>query len=118
MTTRITRDVLEGFLNCKYKGYLKLIGEQGNRSAYEAMLVAAKAEVRLKAIDKIVAHHRADEVARNIPLTAASLKAGSLFIADTLLEDGLLSLHFDGLTVALGGQVADHLLRVLPKGRP
>jgi predicted RecB family nuclease len=97
MTTKITRDVLEGYLNCKYKGYLKLAGEYGTRSDYEVMLVAAREEVRLKAIEKILARHQEGEVARTIPLTAAALKARPLFVLDALLEDEVVSFHFDGL---------------------
>src|SRR4051794_26524320 len=97
MTSKITRDVLEGYLNCRYKGFLKLAGEQGTRSDYEAMLMAARDEVRRKAIEKILDRHQADEVARNIPLTAAALKAGPLFILDAALEDDVVSLHIDGL---------------------
>ena len=34
----ITREVIEGYLNCKNKGHLKLKGEQGTKSDYEAMM--------------------------------------------------------------------------------
>jgi hypothetical protein len=34
MATKITRDVIESYLNCKYKGHLKLAGQQGTRSDY------------------------------------------------------------------------------------
>jgi predicted RecB family nuclease len=97
MTAKITRDVLEGYLNCKTKGHLKLAGEQGTRSDYESLLVERRDEVRLQAIDKIAARHQADQVARNIPLTAASLKAGPLYVLDATLEDDTLALHLDGL---------------------
>jgi predicted RecB family nuclease len=97
MTAKITRDVLEGYLNCKYKGHLKQTGEAGTRSEYEAMLLAARAEVRLKAIDKVLACHSGDEVARNVLLTVATLKRGPLFVLDVTLEDDLVSLRFDGL---------------------
>jgi putative CRISPR-associated protein (TIGR02620 family) len=32
MISRITRDVLESYLRCKYKGYLKWTGQQGIKS--------------------------------------------------------------------------------------
>ncbi len=32
MTTKITRDIIESYLNCKYKGHLKLTGECGPKS--------------------------------------------------------------------------------------
>src|SRR5262249_19067131 len=38
MISRITRDVLESYLFCRYKGYLKWIGHQGIKSDYEVLL--------------------------------------------------------------------------------
>ena len=97
MATRITRDILESYLNCKYKAFLKHTGQEGVKSAYEDLLVRAKNEVRLQASDKILARHSEVEVARNIPLTASALKQGPLFILCATLEDNLLSVDFDGL---------------------
>ena len=42
---KITNEILEGYLNCKTKGHLKLAGEGGTKSDYEAMTTAAKAAV-------------------------------------------------------------------------
>jgi predicted RecB family nuclease len=97
MITKITSDVLESYLHCKVKGYLKLAGQQGTKGDFEAMLTELRAEVRLKAIDAIIARHPEDQVARNIPLTTAGLKRGPQYILDGTLEDGALALHFDGL---------------------
>jgi hypothetical protein len=46
MATKITRDIIESYLNCKYKGYLKLSGESGKQSDYDTMTYAAKASSR------------------------------------------------------------------------
>ena len=43
---KITNEILEGYLNCKTKGHLKLAGEGGTKSEYEAMTTAAKAASR------------------------------------------------------------------------
>src|SRR5262249_19051800 len=51
MIAKITRDVVEGYLNCRYKGHLKRTGEPGTRSDYEALLLERRAEVRLRATD-------------------------------------------------------------------
>jgi hypothetical protein len=32
MTTKITRDIVESYLSCKYKGHLKLTGQSGTIS--------------------------------------------------------------------------------------
>jgi predicted RecB family nuclease len=97
MAGKITYDVLEGYLNCRYKGHLKLAGERGTRSDYEALLAERRADVRMRATDKILARHPGDEVARNVPLTPAALKRGPAFVLDAVLEDEAVSLHLDGL---------------------
>ena len=97
MATKITREILEAYLNCKTKAHLKLAGQQGNVSDYETLLISNRQEVRQQAIGKILARTPEGELARDIPLTAATLRAGSSFILNATLEDDLLSLNFDGL---------------------
>lgn len=97
MTAKITDDVLKGYLHCKYKGHLKQSGEQGCRSEYEALLIERREAARLRATDKILSRHGEEEVARNVPLTVAALKRGSLFGLNAVLEDEVVSLQFDGL---------------------
>jgi hypothetical protein len=97
MSAKVTREVLEAHLDCKYKGHLKAAGQQGTRSDYEALLIEARDAVRQAAEEKIPARCKAVEVARNIPLTTAALKAGSAFLLDALFEDDDLSIRFDGL---------------------
>ncbi len=97
MAQKITRDILESYINCRTKGYLKLTGQEGTRCDYEVLMAETRAEVRLAAIDRILAKHPGDEVARNIPMTTADLKKGPLFVLDAILEDESLSLTFDGL---------------------
>ena len=96
MGRKITREVLEGYLHCKTKAHLKLAGQQGSMSDYEALLVARRQEVRQQAIAEILAKHPEAEVARGIPLTVAALQSGPPFVLDATLEDDLLSLGFDG----------------------
>ena len=55
MATKITRDILESYLNCKTKAHLKLAGHQGSMSDYEGLLVASRQEVRQKALGKLLA---------------------------------------------------------------
>jgi hypothetical protein len=97
MATKITKEVLEAYLSCKYKAHLKLAGQQGTKSEYEELLSGSRQEVRQKAIGKILLRHSGNKVAADIPLTAASLKAGRRFVLDATLDDNLISLHFDGL---------------------
>jgi hypothetical protein len=97
MAKQITRDMLESYLCCRFKGYLRCAGQRGTPCDFEAMLTALRADVRLRAIDMIVASHPETNVSRNIPLTVSRLKQGQQFILDSTLEDDVLSLHFDGL---------------------
>jgi predicted RecB family nuclease len=97
MATKITSDVLESYMHCKFKGYLKLAGQQGTKCDFEAMLTESRAEVILKAIATIISRYAGDQVARNFPLTTAGLKRGPQYILDGTLEDETLALHFDGL---------------------
>ena len=61
MATKITSEVLESYLHCKFKGHLKLAGQQGTKCDFEAMLTELRAELRLKAIDTIIARHPEDQ---------------------------------------------------------
>jgi predicted RecB family nuclease len=97
MMTKITKDVLESYLNCKYKGHLKLAGDQGTKADYETLLSQAKAEVRLAVIEKILAQHSTHEVERNVRLSAATLRPGPVFVFDAILDDDRMFLSFDGL---------------------
>src|SRR5262249_480435 len=97
MSARITRVVLEAYLHCKTKAHLKLAGQQGNVSDYEALLSENRREVRQTAISRILSKHPETEVASDILLTAAALRAGTSFVLDATLDDRLLSLRFDGL---------------------
>jgi hypothetical protein len=76
MAMKVTRDVLESYLNCKYKAHLRLAGQVGTKADYEILLTEKKAEARLAAMEKILAEHPTDQVASHIPLTAATLRQG------------------------------------------
>jgi len=76
MATKITWDIIEAHLNCKYKGHLKLAGQQGIVSDYELLLTNSRRAVRRRAIDKIIALHPKEEVEQDVVLTPAVLKEG------------------------------------------
>jgi predicted RecB family nuclease len=97
MATRITRDIIESYLHCKYKGHLKLAGESGTRSDYEAMTTAARQASGEEAIAKLVARSGEGDACRGIAATAATLRQGKMLLADVTLEDDVLSLHLDAL---------------------
>ena len=97
MATKITRQILEAYLNCKTKAHLKLAGQQGIVSDYETLLISSRQEVRQQAVGTILARNLEGEAVMDVPLTAATLRAGSSFVINATLEDDQLSLSFDGL---------------------
>jgi hypothetical protein len=112
---KITTEVLEAHLHCKTKGRLKLAGEAGVVSDYDAMTAEAKRASREAAIARLVARFGEGDVRRGITGTAETLKQGKPLLADILLEDEGVSLRLDALKKAdgaskLGGH---HYLPVL-----
>ena len=109
MTTKIARDTIESYLNCKYKGHLKLAGECGPQSDYEAMTTAARASSWQQAIARLVARCGEGDACRGTTVTAATLKQGAPLLADADLEDESLSLRFDALMRVDGAsKLGDH----------
>jgi hypothetical protein len=102
MATKTTWDIIESYLNCKYKGHLKLTGESGTKSDYETMATAARVSSREQAVAKLVARFDEGDARRGTTVTAATLKQGAPLLADAGLEDEGLSLRFDALKRADG----------------
>ncbi len=97
MATKLTRQILEAYLNCKFKAHLKLGGQQGSTSDYEALLISNRKVVRQQAIGKILERNPEGEVARDVALTVAALRTAPSYLLDTTFEDDLFCLQFDGL---------------------
>ena len=102
MATKITRAIIESYLNCKYKGHLKLAGEGGTKSDYEVMTAAARAASREQAIASLVARFGEGDACQGTTVTAATLKKGAPLLADANLEDEHRSLRVDSLKRADG----------------
>jgi hypothetical protein len=97
MPAKITRDVIESYLNCRYKGHLKLNGARAERTAYEALRMKDRSAVRSRAVAAINATHGSDSVASDLDLSLDSLKHGMTYLLDVRVEDEGVSLCFDGL---------------------
>ena len=102
MARRLTREILEAHLHCRYKGHLNWAGEPAEPSDYGVLSAGLRADVRQQAIDRIAARQPGAAVVREAPLTAAVLKAGPAFVLDAVLEDDSFSLRFDGLMRVAG----------------
>jgi predicted RecB family nuclease len=102
MAEKITRDVLESHLACRYKGHLKLAGQQGSKSNYESWLTDLRSREKVGSIANLIAHHREREIIRETPLVVSTLKTGPAVILDGTFESELFSLGFDGLIKVQG----------------
>jgi hypothetical protein len=109
MATKITRNIIESYLNCKYKGYLKLGGENGTSSDYEVMTTAARKTSRETALARLVASFDEGDVRRGTTVTAAILKQMAPLLVDVDLEDNALLLRYDALKRVDGvSKLGDH----------
>ena len=102
MARRLTREILEAHLHCRYKEHLNWAGEPPEPSDYGVLSARLRADVRQQAIDRIAARQPGAAVALEAPLTAAVLQAGPAFVLDAVLEDDSFSLRFDGLMRVAG----------------
>lgn len=94
---KITNEILEGYLNCKTKGHLKLAGERGTQSDYDAMTTAAGRASREAALTRLVARFGEGDAGRGVSATAATLKEGIPLLADATLEDDGMLIRLDAL---------------------
>src|SRR5207244_5656902 len=78
------------------KGYLKLMGQQGNPSDYETLLMAIRSEVKRTASDKMRAQSQGDHVTSGLALTTSALERGPLFVLDATIDDALIYLLVHG----------------------
>ena len=97
MATTITRDVLESYLKCRYKGHLILAGERGVPADYELLMREARERVRQNATDLLLARHKGDKVLRGLSVTPALLSQGASLILEATVEGPGLSVCFDAL---------------------
>lgn len=94
---KITNEFLEGYLNCRFKGHLKLVGESGVKSDYEETTQAAGKVSRETALAKLIAWFGEGDACRGVPVTAATLNQESPLLVDTTLDDDGISLRLDAL---------------------
>ena len=106
---KITNEVLDGYLNCKTKGHLKLAGEHGTSSDLEEMPTAASRGSREAALAKLLLHFGQGDTSRRIVIAAETLKQGAPLLADSTLENDAMSIRFDALKRTDGtSKLGDH----------
>lgn len=97
MLSKLTNEVLEARLKCRYKAHLKMAGEQGSPHDYELLLIESRGQVRAAARAKLLARHAGQDVPTGVPLTADLLGKGLPLLLDTVYEDDDLCVRFDAL---------------------
>ena len=95
--TKITRNIIESYLSCRYKGHLRLSGASGTKSDYETMTTTATSSSREQAVARLVARFGEGDACQGMTITVATLKQEAPLLADAALEDEGLSLRFDAL---------------------
>jgi predicted RecB family nuclease len=108
MSGKITNDVLEARLRCRYKAHLEMVGERGEPHDHEVLMQESRERLRQAATAKLLARHAGQEVPTGLPLTADLLNRGLPLLLDAIFEDGDLSVRLDALVrvegdSALGG---------------
>ena len=86
---KITNEILEAYLNCKTKGHLKLVGETGTKSDYEAMTEAASRASRELSLAEVITRYGEGNAYRATAITAGMLKQGASLLADAIIERGI-----------------------------
>jgi predicted RecB family nuclease len=92
----ITREILEAYLNCRYKGDLKMSGQVGMPSDYEVLMKEIRAETLKRAEVKLAARYGGEPL-RGVRIDFACLKRGVPLILDGLIQADGVSLQVDGL---------------------
>ena len=82
---KITNE-LEAYLNCKTKGHLKLVGETGTKSDYEAMTEAASRASREVSLARAHRTLRGGQCHRGTAITAGDTEAGGTTAGGRPLE--------------------------------
>src|SRR4051812_48002517 len=115
MATMFTREALEGYLECQYKGRLRFAGEEGEPSDYGRMKTESRREVRARGIEYLLSSSPGGLACGGEVLTIAALRSGASVITDATLADEQLSLRYDGLVKAAGSSLLGdfHYLPVL-----
>ena len=97
MERKITSAILESYVVCPYKAYLKHAGHCGTISEYEAVLQTFSSDVKERGTQRILRQHPERSIVSGQPLTTAALKRGPLFVLDTTVEDDRFFLSLHGL---------------------
>jgi len=92
----ITQDIIESYIHCRYKAYLKLIGQAGTKSDYENLCTDLRREVRRKALNKIYSQTSDKQIITDVVFSNAILKQEPEYIFDAYIDWGQFEVKIDG----------------------
>lgn len=97
MSGPITRQVLEDFIQCKYKAFLRLSGKSGAKSSYEELNNECRSRLRQKAIQILLTKYSELETPRGLQVTPDVLKSSASLLLEGTIECDEFSVQVDGL---------------------
>ena len=115
MSAKITREILDSYLDCKRKAFFKSLGETGLVHDFEKLQREITAVVKQGVTEKIATDIRSQNVQLGVVLTPDVLKSGASYLLDATLSTKELNLRFDGVKLDCGtpGVVRSHYIPIL-----
>ena len=93
----ITEKIFNAYLNCKYKSYLQLHNQIGQRTEYEILQERLDMKYHLEAQAKLKSNYAKDNILRLSHLTLSKLKLGKDLILNTTISVDGLQASYDAL---------------------
>ena len=94
---KISRSVVEGYLNCKYKGHLLLNGSEGTLHDYERAMAELQETHSAKAKDRLIHKRLKPPFPSSGDLANLDLRSGSQVIFSPVVEDEEVAFRLDAV---------------------
>jgi len=95
MSGKLTNEIAESFLDCKYKGYLKFIGMRGEISEFERIRIEDRNFVHNSAIQKFTVRCKDKNILSNFKIAPRALREGPHYFFNAITENDQLLIYFD-----------------------
>jgi predicted RecB family nuclease len=99
---KITRDVLEGYMDCHYKAFLKLTSHEGVTPDNPILQMDRNSRPSLTSVGEIPLQRIKVQGTKSLKLTSSYLSKGQPLILDGIFETSAISLHIEGLQRTAG----------------
>ena len=97
MSARISRQVIDGNLDCHCKGWLRLVGENGVWSDYARMTSEEEGNAASRSLTHLLSCYLEGKHCHGAPLCATDLRQGLSVLVDAIIENEQATVLFDGL---------------------